>query len=209
MSGASASLRLERAAEGLSLLSLEGVLVVVPWALLLGRASDAPAEGVRLGLLATGVWLGYAADRWLDGQRLGERARTPRHRFAARHARGLLVCWCAVVVAAALVAVDRLPRELGSRGVALAATVGTWTVATHLSPRWVRRLLPREVAVGVLLAFAVGLFAWSGGGWSVGRVLPLTAFAALCSLNTAAVAFLERDEDLRLGEPSIASDWPR
>lgn len=194
-------------ARGLAVASLDAPPVAVAWALLLAHAGGGSPRPVELALLAAGVWLGYAADRWLDGRRLGARAATARHRFAARYPGPLAVVWAAVLALSLVVAVEWLDRAQLARGVALAAVVAVYTIATGAWPEVLRRVVPREVAVGLLFTTAVALFAWPDGGWSAERGLLAAGLALLAVHNTMTVAVLERRRDRRAGELSAAATW--
>jgi hypothetical protein len=194
-------------ARGLAVASLDAPPVAVAWALLLAQAGGGAPRPVELALLAAGVWLGYAADRWLDGRRLGARAATARHRFAARHPGPLAAAWGLVFVLALIAAFLWLDPPLLARGVALAALVATYTLATGAWPDVLRRVVPREVAVGLLFSAAVAIFAWPDGRWSAERGLLVAGLALLAVHNTLTVAVLERRRDRRAGELSAASTW--
>ncbi|MHC4263756.1 MAG: hypothetical protein ACYSWX_14625 [Planctomycetota bacterium] len=194
--------------ELLAVANLEGVVVVVPWVCLLAVVDGSGPSLVHVALLSTGVWMGYAADRWCDGRRLGPRAVTARHRFAARHSRGLFFVWLAVLGASLALAATRLEPESLRRGSALALVVAAWTAATALAPRVVRRVVPREFAVGLLLGAATAIFAWPDGAWTAARWVALVPFVLLCQLDSLAVAVLERANDESVGEASSVRDWP-
>ena len=184
-------------------LCLDAPVVCVLWAAGIGRAFP-PGPGIReLVLLAAGVWLGYSADRLADGLRVPlERAGTARHRFAITHRRSLVVAWGLVAVLAAGVAPSWLGAELAPWAVLVAALAAlhTWTV--HRWPARARLLLPRELVVGVLLAWATAAFAV--GGLPRGEVLVATCgLASVFALDCWTISLAERDVDRRRGEASL------
>lgn len=197
-----------RALVAVNVANLDAPAVAVAWAALLARAAGRSASAGELGLLAAGVWLGYAADRLLDGRRLGGRAQTARHRAAARRPALLALVWGAVFVVALWQALERLAPPLLARAVALAALVAAYTLAVATWPRAIRRAVPRELAVGVLFAAGTTLFAFGAAPPSAGAVPLALGFTALCVANCVAVALAEVDRDRAAGETSCATQWP-
>ncbi|QDU66581.1 hypothetical protein [Engelhardtia mirabilis] len=192
----------------LNVASLDAPLVAVVWAALLARAAGRRAEPAELALLAAGVWLGYAADRLLDGRRLGARAATARHRAAARHPLAIGSLWLVVLVAAMVAAWTQLAPQVLQRGIALAALVAAYTLAVALWPGQVRRLIPRELVVGALFAAGTSVFAFGATLPSASALLLASGFTALCVVDCAAVALGEAAGDRAAGEVSWATEWP-
>ncbi len=77
------------------------------------------------------------------------------------------------------------------------AAVTVYLVIVHTAPERLRRLWPKEVAVGVLFTLGTCLATWSLAGDVVATglrqtlITPALLFAALCSLNCIAIEFWE------------------
>lgn len=109
-----------RAIQWLTLLSLDAPLVALGWQALLARASDSPVGWHHRAIVFLSVWLGYAADRWLDTTCI-RTLNTERHRFTSRNALRLLGLWTLVLATALLLSYQNLsPAEL-HRGYLLTA----------------------------------------------------------------------------------------
>ena len=184
---------------------LDAPLVCVFWAAGLGHAFGSWPGGRELALLFAGVWLGYSADRLADGLRVSfERAGTHRHRFAIVHRRPLLVAWVLVAVLSAAVAPLWLSSELAPWAVAVAVLSALYTWSVQRWPAGGRRLVPRELVVGGLLAWTTAAFAV--GGLPRGPVLLASlGLAAVFALDCWAISLSERQVDLGRGEGS----WSR
>lgn len=78
-------------------------------------------------------------------------------------------------------------------GLKLAAAVVIYLLSVHLSPR-IARLLPKELAVGILFAVGTALPVWSRDrASSVDWEFSVGLFALLCSLNCYSIECWERN----------------
>ena len=96
-----------------------------------------------------------------------------------------------------------LPRAQLAAGSAIAALAALHTVIAQGAPGRGRRLVPRELVVGGLLALACGVFALPDGG----PACVCVALAALFTLDCWIVADFEVASDRRRGEASLARRW--
>lgn len=82
-------------------------------------------------------------------------------------------------------------------GLWMLSAVAVYFTIVHFAPDAIRRLWPKELAVGVLFAFGTCLATWSLAGHAepaglrLKLIAPTLLLAALCSLNCIAVEFWE------------------
>jgi hypothetical protein len=200
-----------RALGALRALSLGAPLVAITWLVLLARAFGRTIDARHVVLLAGACWLAYATDHVLDGLR-GKRAgapEAPRHRLARRHRRSFLVAGVAVVAATALAAIALLPAPRLAAGAGASLLVALYLLAAWRWPRAWRVRLPRELAIGVGFAAALG-FALRGDGATLGldEWAALAVWGMLGALNAFAVGAWERFYDGARGQPTLATRWP-
>jgi hypothetical protein len=175
-----------------NLLSLDAPTVALIWATVFARSN-----GVRLGaansvVLLLAVYIIYSGDRLLDGWTMREAAaRQARHRFCERH-RFILAVLLVPAIALALAFSARLPLREIKAGLGLALIVAAYTFGIHAGRRLLTRVLPKELAVGILFAAGTTVPLWSqtralsGFTW-----LSIILFAMLCSLNCLAIDYWE------------------
>jgi hypothetical protein len=172
-----------------NLLSLDAPTVSIVWALLFTRSHGTRISFADAIVLSLTVWAIYTGDRLLDGWTAQNReALQRRHLFCALH-RTPLTCLIGFAAAGSLwITVDYLgPREVIA-GMILGVMVGAYMVAIHACGRWVRRVVSKEVVVGVLFATGTTLPVWSrGGGLSWDEWASLGLFALICFLNCLAI----------------------
>jgi hypothetical protein len=192
-----------------NLLSLDAPLVAVLWQILFIRCfhadgntsspvSSSPLPSV---LLVSAVWLIYSADRALDAWR-GSDLR-PRHEFYRRHWRAILPVWTIVLSAASWLAWTHLQRQTFERGAWLAAAVGVYFAAVHVSHRkW-----PKEAAVAVIFALGASLAAWTRVETRA-DVLTVIVFSCLCWINCVAIERWEHNLGEHNPEPHGPSPYP-
>lgn len=132
----------------------------------------------------------------MDGWRTQNRATLQeRHHFCSRHRR-LLAFLLTLAIRAGLWAAARyLPHAEVIAGVKLAIVIFAYMVVVHLGDGWLRWLLPKEAAVGVLFTAGATLPIWSQDTvFSRGVCASFALFAILCSLNCLAIECWESDE---------------
>jgi hypothetical protein len=169
-----------------NILSLDAPAVASLWQNL--AAQDA---GLSLSLaskiaLPLSVWVIYLADRLMDSLRM-ESVNTPaRHTFYRSYR---VVGICLLLFASALLtgSLHFLPAVVLHNGLLVGVFVGVYLVIIHALPAWLRRYLPKELAVAVIFAAGTTLSVWSRMTNPSAILLPAVLFALLCWLNCSAI----------------------
>jgi len=188
-------------------LALDTVAAVVFWSLLAGKLSGTPAAPLPLFLTACGVWLVYTADRWLDsfpGSR--EPNPGPRHAFAGRHRRAILVGWSVVFLISLTVGVSILPSDELFVGAAVTALATGYLFAAQQGSMWqtkARSGISKAAAVALLVALAACLFpCLRSAEPPLHRLLVVLGIALLFLPQTLATRFWENGRRLPLLLPA-------
>jgi hypothetical protein len=212
-SGATAATATRTAGSGglllwLNILGLDAPLVALVWQGFLAWNFGAQitfAERVVLGL---SYWLGYTADRWLDGWKFPPGATvSPRHQFAQRHRISLVAVWLLVLTSSVTFSFCFLPAYLIERGLMLVAFVGVYFFLYQwpMTTRWLRGL--KEIAVAILFSAGTILFIlprrFDFGFW-----WPMASWCLLCFLDCYAIACWELELDRAAKQESIVTRWP-
>jgi hypothetical protein len=172
-----------------NILSLDAPTVAVVWALLFANASHAHLRFSDALLLSLAVWVIYTGDRVLDGAvaKLG----TPlqeRHLSCARHRKLFIVLLSSAIVAILWLLANRATKPEDWAGMKLGVIVGAYMLGIHAGSGFLARIIPKEIAVGVLFAAGTTLPVWSRyAGFSANFCFCLSLFAALCSLNCLSI----------------------
>lgn len=164
------------------LLSLDAPTVAVVWTLLLARSSDVPLPRATAPAMFLAVWMLYVVDRLVDAGGSGE-VLERRHLFHWKHRR-LFLAGLSIAGVVFLALCARLPRAEIVAEAVLAIPVAGWFLLIHTPRSGKRRVLPKELAVGVIFAAAVSLPTYVQ---TVGHVqslgLACLLFAVVCSIN--------------------------
>jgi hypothetical protein len=191
-----------------TVLSLDAPAVSVVWQLLIAHTVARSIDGARVFVLGASVWLAYAADRWLEAQRLeASDIRTPRHHFYYRHRVVTALTWGVVLAANLGIAVSQLTSREIRLGIVLLAAVLAYVLSHQYLHRKHPWRVPKELCVAGLLTGGVAVFL-SGSAPPVRLVAPLTCFALLCFTNVALISMWERDVDLAHDQTSLALRYP-
>jgi hypothetical protein len=188
-------------------LSLDAPLVAVLWQMLFARSFGVTVSPLVLGLTAACVWMIYVIDHLMD-LRAGVMY-SERHRFAARHR---IALWSLITVALATSVLGclRLPMEMLRGGVRLVGAVALYLAIVHFA-KDSRRYWPKEIVIGVVFALGSSIAAWTSPSTSASplHVIPAIAlFAALCTLNVAAVDCWEwRSHRVLVRYPHTFTRW--
>ena len=178
-----------------NILSLDAPTVAVIWAVLLARPSHIRLRTADEIVLSLVVWCIYVSDRVFDGLKpTNQRVLRERHVFCAKHRWALT--WLMVLAAAAVlwVTADFLAPMEVSAGMKLAAIIGAYMATIHAGHGSMARLVPKEIAVGILFAVGTTLPAWSRlSEFSWDEWIPFGLFAVLCSLNCLAIECWENE----------------
>lgn len=190
----------------MTILSLDAPLVALVWQDFFARVFAVEISPAHRLLLGMSVWLGYMADRWLDGRKLAPGAAvTTRHRFAQQFSLPIAVGWVSVFLGTLVLAIAALNRGEFLSGVCLAVAVFAYLGACHRQG-WLRRFgWLKEIAVAVLVSGGAAIFVFTrcpvlqAAHW-----IALLILIALCLLNCVVVSVWERSVDTRQCQPSLA-----
>lgn len=172
------------------LLSLDAPTVAALWACALCIASGTSIRCSSIIFLALGTWLLYASDRILDGMREADVQRLrDRHYFHREHRKRFAIAAVVVCLLLLALAIGFLSRRaLREFSMVLIAALG-YFILVHRKDAGTVSWLPKEFAVGVVFAAAVGVPAWAQLPASSTRVLACcpALLAALFWLNCVAI----------------------
>jgi hypothetical protein len=184
-----------------NLLSLDAPIVAVVWEWFFARCYGVALRWPGIVSLALSVWLIYIADRLLDLKKTRP-PETARHAFARSHRRLLslaalaalpILFWASLHLSSAVI----------RNGAWMVFGVVVYFLAVHAAPPKLRRLWPKELAVGVIFALGTSLVVWSRMTQDRTELVgPGLLFAALCWLNCVAIEHWE----LRLTMNSRSSE---
>jgi hypothetical protein len=190
-----------------NILSADAPIVALVWAALFAHASGARLPAADAAVLVLAVWVIYVSDRLLDGWMARNRAALqPRHLFCQRHRSpltGLLTIASATIL---WLTISRLPAVDVSAGVKLGAIVVVYMAGIHAGNGRIARILPKEIAVGLLFASGATLPFWSRCirfPWDA--CLPWAFFALLCSLNCLPIECWENHRHTGVLEATVSS----
>lgn len=177
-----------------NLLSLDAPTVAMLWAWAFARAVHVHPAAAAVTVLGIGTWLIYVADRLLDSRAGAPRdALRERHRFHAQHRRAFLVVAAAAGVALLWLIVRDLSPAPRREDAAIFGLFLVYFVFVHL----IGSRFPRALAVGLVFAAASAVPAWSHvSAIPITWIASVALFAALCSLNCAAINVWEKPEPL-------------
>jgi len=165
-----------------SALCFDAPVIALAWQGLYAEIAAAPVAPRHCLLVFAAVWLGYAADRWLDARRHC-RNLTLRHRFFARWRRPILVAWLAVFGASAAYALSALSSSEVARGLPV-AMAGAGFVFTAPVLGGAAKLYIKSLATALLVLASAALFTVSGrGGLGLETALALLSPGALFLCN--------------------------
>jgi len=189
-----------------TILSLDAPAVVVLWQGLIARSASVMDGGPEAVVLASSVWLAYAADRWIEGWRLApESILTHRHRFHQRWRGPMLAVWIVVLGLDILEASRGLSAAEFRAGLFILLPVAAYLLSHQLVHRRSRWRAPKEVCVALLLGAGAAVFAASRPGADLrGMAAPLALFVLLCFSNCALISVWEDEVDRSHGQTSLA-----
>lgn len=189
-----------------TVLSLDAPAVALVWQALLAQTAGVRLSWIEPFVLASSVWLAYAADRWIEGLRLDPaHVQTQRHAFYQRWRWPIALVWGTVFIGAVSLSLLHLSARELEGGVVLLAAVLAYLLSHQLIHRLNRWRAPKEVCVAILLAAGSALFIAMKGQVSLAALAaPLTLFALLCFANCALISVWEHEVDARHGQTSLA-----
>jgi hypothetical protein len=192
------------------LLSLDAPTVAALWCWTLARAAQIHLPPLAPAMLAMGAWLLYVLDRLLDAVQSEPRFLRERHLFHLRHRWAFMLAAVADLAALSVLVPARMARTTLRENAVLGGCVVVYLLVIH----WgrldrLRRLFPKELAVGAIFAAATAVPTWSrlgGGTPRRGDLLALSVlFAALCWLNCVAIDAWEAPGDGRVARNRAGS----
>jgi hypothetical protein len=191
-------------------LSLDAPLVVLAWQPLLARSAGISLGWYHRFILGAGVWLAYAADRWIEGWRLDPgQVQTQRHWFYQQARWPVAAVWLAVLVAAVTISFDRLSRAELTAGFVLLGPVGLYLLSHQLVHRQHPWRAPKELCVALLLAGGAACFPVAPRpGAMISLAVPLALFGLLCFANCLLISHWENEVDRAHGQTSLARQFP-
>lgn len=190
------------------LASVNAPTVAVVWALAFAWLSGVHLQAWVLPLLACGTWTVYVGDRLLDVSRATRSGRLnelrERHYFHWQHRRTLIPLACCTAALAAALVVDRMPIAIRERNSVLAAAALMYFSGVHSPvriPAWLRRLVSKELLVGVIFTAGCAAPAISQMHFTADRgsakwplFVCFAFFAALAWVNCRAIEHWESSE---------------
>lgn len=194
----------------LTILSLDAPLVVLAWQPLVARTLGVTLAWHHGFILGAGVWLAYAADRWIEGWRLAPaQVQTQRHWFYLRARWPIFILWLAVLIGALASSFTRLNRAELASGFILLGPVGLYLLSHQLVHREHPWRAPKEICVALLLAGGVACFpAAQRPNEAISLFAPLALFGLLCFANCLLISHWENEVDRAHGQTSLARQFP-
>lgn len=193
-----------------TILSLDAPSVALAWQWMFARTAGVQLAWYHYVTLGAGVWLTYAADRWIEGWLLPpERMRTQRHLFYQRHRWSSFAVWAVVLVASfANAAVQLNPHEFRT-GLLLVAPVLIYLFSHQLLHRNNPWRAPKEICVALVFVAGVSWFSLGRDPSALPRLAaPLALFGLLCFANCALISVWEDEVDRHHGQTSLALQYP-
>ena len=196
----------------LNSLSLDAPLVAISWQHLASRVLAVPISWNEICLLFLSTWLAYAGDRLLDSlQQVAHQTELPRHRFAVKYRRILLLLWIGLFLLTTTLALITVELSELIPASFLVLGIAFYFLLCFLFPRYARIIIPRELVVsGVFVATvlffplvhvkATDLFPLA---CPLACVLWLLAF-----MNCLGISCWEQKEDRFAGERTLATTYP-
>lgn len=179
------------------LASLDAPTVALVWSLAFAWIARVRLPAWVLVLQVLVVWAVYVGDRLLDARSGLRRWKTEfcdnlreRHYFHWRHRRIFLPLAFIAVCAAAAIILRFMPMGVRARDSVLAAASLAYFTRVHAGGA--RRILSKEMLVGVLFTAGCALPAWSRADWRL-LAAPPVLFAVLAWLNCRAIEAWESD----------------
>lgn len=191
-----------------TILSLDAPAVTLAWQALLVRVVfGAGPEARHVLLLGAGVWLSYAADRWIEGWRLTEATvRTPRHRFYLRWRWPVFAVWLLVLIGSVALAVLRLDAREWVFSLVLLAPALAYLLSHQFWHRHHPWRVPKELCVAGILTLGIVMYPLTVAH-SFTEALrlagPAGLFFLLALANCLLISEWEREVDVGHGQTSL------
>lgn len=169
-------------------LSLDAPLVAVCWQALLARSFDVALSWYHSLIILASVWLGYAADRWLDNQSFGG-PRSERHRFYTKHEATLKRVWLGGLAVTTLASVVFLSASELTKGILLLLGAVAYAVFAQKGRHLPYYGVAKSVFIAILLVESAVLFIPVSATPMPSGLFALLALAALLANNCLLIRF--------------------
>ena len=187
----------------LNALAADTVLIAICWQSLTAKAFDINLQNSQIILLGTAVWLGYMADRILDGFQITDRVCSARHSIAFRCRKHLCFVWIAVLLLALFLAFNTLYFSELYKCFLLATFCGINSLV-NVFDKFGKFPIPKELRTALLFASGVFLFVALGlPELTTWLSITFLSFASLCFLNCCYTARWDRTTDITQGQSSL------
>lgn len=164
--------------------SLDGPLVAVAWLAVVNQLEGYGLGAVAFLLTMAAIWLGYAADRYVEARHATVDPSLPRYRMM-RHRRMWLTVWTGVLVFSLLSGLLLLPGPTLRAGLGVALLALGYTLWPHQRRKPPRLVTAMLFTVGALFFAGVDPARWSGPLVAAALMLMMAANAQLHWLDTA------------------------
>ena len=184
-------------------LAVDTVLIAVFWQSLVAEVFSIELEHCNRILLGVAVWMGYVADRILDGFQITDRVCSARHSIAFRYREILLFVWFFILFLATCFAFYALPLIELCKCFLLAILCG-FNSLINAFDKFGNFIMPKELRTSLLFACGVFLFvvlrlpAFTICLWAA-----FLSFALLCFANCCHIASWDRTVDINQGQSSL------
>ena len=184
-------------------LAVDTVLIAIFWQSLVAKVFDIELEHCHRILLGVAVWLGYVADRVLDGFEITSRVCSLRHSIAFRYREILLFVWIFVLFLAVCFAFYALPFIKLYKCFFL-AILCVFNSVINAFDEFDKFLIPKELRTALLFASGVFLFIELGlPTFTIWLWAAFLLFASLCFANCCYIASWDRTVDINQGQSSL------
>lgn len=185
-------------------LAVDTVLIVIFWQSLVAEVFDIELEHCHRILLGAAVWLGYVADRVLDGFQITDRVCSARHSIAFRYREILFFVWIGVLLLAVFFAFNTLSlSELYKSS--LLAFLCLLNSIINVIDKFGKFPIAKELRTALLFASGVFLFvALELPEFTTWSWIAFLSFGSLCFANCCYVASWDRAVDMNQGQSSLS-----
>ena len=187
----------------LNAVAADTVLIAIFWQSLVAEVFDIDLEHCHRILLGAAVWLGYVADRVLDGFQITDRVCSARHSIAFRYREILFFVWIGVLLLAVFFAFNALSlSELYKSS--LLAFLCLLNSIINVIDKFGKFPIAKELRTALLFASGVFLFVALGlPEFTTWTWITFLSFAYLCFANCFYAAIWDRTVDINQGQSSL------
>ena len=185
-------------------LAVDTVLIAIFWQSLVAEVFDIELEHSYRILLGAAVWLGYVADRVLDGFQITDRVCSARHSIAFRYREILFFVWIGVLLLAVFFAFNTLSLSELCKCFLLAFLCLLNSIINVID-KFEKFPIAKELRTALLFASGVYIFiALEVTTFTTWSWITFLSFASLCFANCCYVASWDRAVDMNQGQSSLS-----